>query len=704
MKIYKMTSTFGKLNHETLTLQPGLNIIEAPNEWGKSTWCAFLVAMLYGVDTKERTKQGFLAVKDHYAPWSGQPMSGSMDIHWNGRDITIQRRSKGRISMGEFSAFETTTGLPVPELTGENCGKLLLGVEREVFTRAGFIRLADMPVTNDEALRARLNALVTTGDESSTGEKLAQKMKELKNSCRHNKTGLLPNLETRRQELQDTLDSIDSLDLRHNEALQQLEEVKSYIGQLQNHQANLAYEASLADSRRLQAALDARETAAKKLDALQTECAALPSREAANAVLGELGDLQKQWTQLQSRSQTLPDSPVPPAAPSPFAGKTPAEVLVQATDDCATYKTLCKPAAPLLLCFGILAFSIGFALSLILWYLVLPFAAAGVALLALHLKNRSALSQKQQALAAKYGNSDPDSWVALAQQYQQNDAAYQQKKAEYTAIAGDIARQQQTVAAQMDALTKGAPLSDCMAQWSNAIALWDRLNDARRDFAATSANAEALSAVTKEVPPAPAPDALTLSQEATARALAEAQYNQQRLAQLLGQYQGQMAEKGQKEAILRELEAVNARISRLEDVYAALEIGMDTLSRASKALQRRFAPRISQRAKELFSRMTVGRYDKLTLAEDLSLNVCTQEEDTLRGALWRSDGTADQLYLSLRLAVAGELTPDAPLILDDALVRFDDHRLREALHILKEEAITKQVILFTCQTREKQLL
>ena len=36
MKIYSMTATFGKLEHETLTLEPGLNVIEAPNEWGKS--------------------------------------------------------------------------------------------------------------------------------------------------------------------------------------------------------------------------------------------------------------------------------------------------------------------------------------------------------------------------------------------------------------------------------------------------------------------------------------------------------------------------------------------------------------------------------------------------------------------------------------------------------------------------------------------
>ena len=104
------------------------------------------------------------------------------------------------------------------------------------------------------------------------------------------------------------------------------------------------------------------------------------------------------------------------------------------------------------------------------------------------------------------------------------------------------------------------------------------------------------------------------------------------------------------------------------------------------------------------TRMTGGRYDRLKLDEDFSLLAGAEQEDTLREALWRSEGTLDQLYLSLRIAVAEALAPDAPLILDDALVRFDDTRLKAALEILKEEAENKQVILFTCQSREKEML
>ena len=155
MKILSMTATFGKLSRRTLSLEPGLNVIEAPNEWGKSTWCAFIMSMLYGIDTGARTKTGYLADKEHYAPWSGEPMSGSMELLWNGREITLERRNKGRTPLGEVKAFETHTGMPVPELEIAAPGQVLLGVERSVFARAGFLKLSEMPVTEDEALRRR---------------------------------------------------------------------------------------------------------------------------------------------------------------------------------------------------------------------------------------------------------------------------------------------------------------------------------------------------------------------------------------------------------------------------------------------------------------------------------------------------------------------------------------------------------------------
>ena len=80
MKIEHMRATFGTLQGAELDLSDGLNIIQAPNESGKSTWCAFLLAMLYGVDTSERKTRTNLPAKEHYAPWSGSAMEGKLCV------------------------------------------------------------------------------------------------------------------------------------------------------------------------------------------------------------------------------------------------------------------------------------------------------------------------------------------------------------------------------------------------------------------------------------------------------------------------------------------------------------------------------------------------------------------------------------------------------------------------------------------------
>ena len=272
MKILSMTATFGKLSHQTLTFQEGLNIIEAHNEWGKSTWCAFLMAMLYGIDTGSRTKTGYLADKEHYAPWSGEPMSGSMDILWKGREITLQRQNKGRTPMGEVKAFETKTGVPVPELCVPAPGQVLLGVERSVYARAGFLKLTDMPVTEDESLRRRLNELVTTGDESGASDDLAQKLRDLKNKCRFNKKGLLPEAEAKLADVEQKLQQLQSLQYQISTIKERQEVLDRQERGLQNHKQALRYSEQLQYTQKLTNAQMQRDAAKQALQQAEKDC------------------------------------------------------------------------------------------------------------------------------------------------------------------------------------------------------------------------------------------------------------------------------------------------------------------------------------------------------------------------------------------------------------------------------------------------
>ena len=689
MKIYRMTATFGKLEHETLTLEPGLNVIQAPNEWGKSTWCAFLVNMLYGIDTRAKTTKTALADKERYAPWSGAPMSGSIDLCWNGRDITIQRRTKGRLIFGDFSAFETDTGVEVPELNGANCGTMLLGVERSVLERAGFLKLADLPVTQDDALRRRLNNLVTTGDESGAGDRLGKQLKDLKNKCRFNRTGLLPQAELQRDHLESQLAEIQALEQQKEKLLTRQGELENWVAQLENHRAALRYEASLDDARRVEEALAREARAQEELDRHSALCAGLPAREEARQAHNQGQNLQSQWMALQMEAQLLPPVPVPPAKPAHLCQRTAQEALADARADVAKLGVLEQKKKTRGRSYAIYAvaalvvLALGFGLGL--WqpaFQMLSWIAAGAAVviaglwvvIATSLATKK-LSNEMDALHRRYPGIARDQWIPEAERYAAAQDKYQAENVQALALRAGLEDRQQALEAQI------------AANSAKSVAL-------DKDHAA------ALRAMAKTVDAPTQPDTLTHSPGETDNLLSSARFDLRQLQNQLGQTQGRTEALGQEALLRAQLKQIHRRIHQLEDTYAALELAQNALSAATTQLQRRFAPRISKRAQELFSRLTGGRYQRITLGEDLSLSACTQEEDTLRAALWRSDGTVDQLYLALRLAVAEELTPEAPLILDDALVRFDDQRMAVALDILKEMGEAKQVILFTCQQRE----
>lgn len=166
MIINSLTATFGKLNNDTIKFHDGLNVIEAPNESGKSTWCAFIRAMLYGVDSSERAKAGYLPAKQRYAPWSGAPMEGTMDLISDKCRITLTRTTKNKNApMREFSAVYTGTNTEVEELNSGNAGEMLTGVSKEVFTRTAFVEQGASAVTGNPELEKKIMAIFSSGEE-----------------------------------------------------------------------------------------------------------------------------------------------------------------------------------------------------------------------------------------------------------------------------------------------------------------------------------------------------------------------------------------------------------------------------------------------------------------------------------------------------------------------------------------------------------
>jgi uncharacterized protein YhaN len=107
------------------------------------------------------------------------------------------------------------------------------------------------------------------------------------------------------------------------------------------------------------------------------------------------------------------------------------------------------------------------------------------------------------------------------------------------------------------------------------------------------------------------------------------------------------------------------------------------------------------RASELFATLTLGRYAGLNIdveAESTRLVGVSADGASVVTIDGMSDGTADQLYLALRLA-ALEQSLDAgialPFLADDLFINFDDRRAHAGFKVLGEIARRTQVLFFT---------
>ncbi len=695
MRILSMTATFGKLDGETLRFHRGLNVITAPNEWGKSTWCAFVMAMLYGINTRQRSKQGSIAEKERYKPWSGKPMEGSMELEWKGKSITIERRTKGRVPMGEFRAFETDSGLAIPELTGENCGAVLLGVERSVYVRSGFLSGGDLPVDQDEALSRRLNRLVTTGDDNPAVMGLETRLRELRNQCQYHSKGALPQARQELAQVQEELELHRSVQAQCHTLEQELERLEGEQETLKRHEAVLRAQQNREKLEKLEASRQEEQEAQNNLLAQEVRCTALPSAAQTQARLQEFDRLQGEIHRLDLDTAMETSSIEREQVPAAFVGLTGEEALQMARQD-GKASEVSGPSVWLWIVLGLLLVGTLLLPGLAKLCAVIPVLGAGVLLW----KKRKQAQEKEKLesrLLSRYGTKNPQEILQQAQTYadRQEELKRQQEQERdrsraFSARREALLQQQRAIAPDRESLLA-------------VLKQWEHLEQVREIASSAKAHRQAMEAMAQGMEETPQVRSdLHLNREETEQALARTAEKLESARSRLDRLRGRQAGFCQQEALEARQEALQERVKKLEQWYAALGCAQDYLAMAQGKLESRFAPRITASAGEYLKTLTGGRYQRLLMDRDMSLSAAAGEEGTAMSSAWRSEGTVDQMYLALRLAVAQVLIPDAPLILDDVFVRFDEKRLSAALELLSRER--RQVIVFSCQEREERLV
>lgn len=725
-----MSATFGRLQGPTLELKPGLNIVQAPNEAGKSTWCAFLTAMFYGINSRERDKAGFIAEKNRYAPWSGASMSGRLDCRSGSDELTLTRTTRRQTApLAEFQACYAGTGDPVPGLTGQTCGETLLGVSREVFERSAFIRQSGLAITQDAGLERRIASLISSGEEDTSYTEARETLKKQLTRRRYNKSGMIPGIEAELQDTQRQLSELQALEAQLAAARQRVETLSAREHILQDELAACDAWEQQSQAQALANAKAAADAAEQKLSLLRQRLEAdrVPEVDTIGRLRGAIVNLETVRKNLE-KARSERDDAMKAAlraeanlAESPFAGQTAEQVRRETSQPPEPVNWKKGPGLAVIAVGTLLSFLLFYAARVVLtgssWQKPASVGAllAGLCityLLAGQLRRHAMQDARNAALIKRYGTTDADAIAALADTYYKLCAAQEAAQADVSAktatadaLYASLSSNEQGILLEVRRFAPSAfdiPAAD--EALKGAFARRRELSSAEAAARETRLRYEVLaqqSPALSEVP-------ISLSAPVRGREAVE-----QELGTLRGelaaarsaadQLSGQLSAQGDSVVLRSQAALLTEQKAALNTEYDAIALAMETLEHANTTLQNRFSPALGRRAAEIFARLTDGRYSGVVLDRTFHLSAEPADERVYRDAALLSAGASDQLYLAVRLAICDLVLPQetcVPIVLDDALTNFDDDRCAAALRYLKEAAQTRQILLFTCHSRE----
>lgn len=735
MKIKRMTATFGCLDHQTLELKEGLNVLTMPNEGGKSTWCAFLRVMLYGLNTRERDKKGFLADKTRYQPWNGGAMEGEMLCTWQGKDILIRRFTKGATPMGGFEATFADNGSPVPGLTADNLGDVLVGVSRSVFERSAFLGQAALPVSQTPELEKRLSALVSSGEEDVSATQVRDTLSDWQRKRQYRSKGVIPTLEARREELSMALETVRDVTSQIRSSKMEIDKYDEMRTKLK-HQIDLYHAKS--DSAQAQAYAQAEgelKQAGEQLERLQAQLpeGGLPPKEELERARDEVAQLRGLDNSLKQAAQEVPaaqetldaariraEDPVYSGSAADARGKAQSaekqiDELEQKSVKAARNSWL-LPVILIVVAAGV--FGVPYALQgapgLVPGLGALVLVILGVVLgLVSHGSKKRCQAQVQQ-LIHQFQVHSKDEIAQKAEDYcaRLSEAQKAQEELERTQkTQADLEEQRQNAWNDLRSLvdTFAPEVKDVFgfsAAVTRALTLLDSLDKARqrresaqRLFDTVAAHGKGCAGAIAEEP------SVTLEQAEAGFREAERRLNSHHND--LSMAMGRRSTLGDPEVIQAEIESIDQQLEANREDYQALQIALEALEEADTEMRNRFSPELNRRAGAYLEALTSGKYPKVRLNRALEAGAEEQGGVVVRNVISLSQGTADQLWLAVRLAVCDLALPQeerCPLVLDDALVNFDDQRVVPALQLLQKLAEDRQILLFSCHGREQALM
>lgn len=173
-------SSFGKLQDFSYDFTKGLNIIRAENGWGKSTFAAFIRAMLYGMPNAGSRTKLEEAERRRYKPWRGGTMGGYLDFEANGKEYRAERTFGTKEAEDTFRLTDRSTNLESTDFSAE-LGKELFGLDKEAYSRSTYLPQSKISGSGmNDSIGKKLGRIAEGDEESSNFDKAWKTLDEIR--------------------------------------------------------------------------------------------------------------------------------------------------------------------------------------------------------------------------------------------------------------------------------------------------------------------------------------------------------------------------------------------------------------------------------------------------------------------------------------------------------------------------------------------
>ena len=752
---------FGKFRDYKLNFADNFNLIYGENENGKTTIAEFIKMMFYG--NRPRNNDAFTNPRIKYRPLDGGTMAGSITFLHQGTRYRIEREFKGSNATDKITLYNLdlgeSTALSGKDEIGEKFFSLNFGAfEKSVFINNSVTFLNDAEA--DGAINARLSNMNTTGDEDISYEAVVKRinaaMEEIKTKT--GRGGALVKLDAALSALNEDAANQKILAERQDELQERIQKAEQVCASLSDKKSKCFEELKTAEKFEIKTKLEefvrvaeqyekierqitltgggvADKSFCDKLEALIDKCQKYAENcEFLNSEIAHLTDDVAALEQSALKGENVETLKQELAVINSRA-----EALQREKDGFELQKIrlsekigLAKPKTNIAL---VIIGCVLAVISAIGGVMFSPYIFSGgvvgvlLFILGFILKIRPDTKQLQSELTVlerQIENIQND--IAAAKQSLQTvtlkineltvknetgKSLLQDKKGQVIAKRTELLEMQNNSATALNEMLTFAASIKRVSDIEGAKALLDEIEQnidelarlqVAAEYAAKGTNCKNLSEAKQRL------SVISLNQNAPTGTLDKLR---EELKQITDEHAGVSRElaalKAEAKAafsglrvpaeIEREKRELQTQIAEQKEYYEDLSLALDGLTAAFGEIRRSFSGVLENRALELLSGITNGKYNSINVSKNFDITVSESDSFGSHGLEYLSKGAMHQAYFSLRLALSELMGKEAgglPVILDDAFSQYDDVRLLKALEFLYNYSINEQVIFFTC--------